>query len=73
MADAPIVHIGENSPEYVAFRLMNLIGVHEKKMGGMNSSADRDWIIRTYCMCLTAVNQPGYPDDALKYGLAPTQ
>jgi hypothetical protein len=68
MADAPVVHIGENSPEYVAFRLMRMIAANEKKAVDSSALADRDWIIRTYCMCLKAVQQPHYPDDALEIG-----
>ena len=69
MADAPVVHIGENSPEYVAFRLMTSIAhVESKALHSPSSTADRDWIIRTYCMCLKAVQQPGFPSDALKLG-----
>lgn len=75
MADAPVVHIGENSPEQIAFKLMLQISAAEKKglSGGGGISADRSWIIRTYCMCLSAVKQPGYPDDALQIGGQPSQ
>ena len=47
MADAPVVHIGENSPEEVAFKLYGIIGSienkttsggHEREHGGAHSS-----------------------------------
>jgi hypothetical protein len=74
MADAPVVHIGENSPEQVALKLTQIIAANEgKHLHGSSVNADRAWLIRTYCMCLMAVKQPGYPDDALKVGKAPAQ
>ena len=67
MADAA-VHIGENSSEYVAYRLMLDIAEAEGKRfskpvpgyGGSGSSqvADRDWILNTYRQCLRAVRDP---------------
>lgn len=69
MADAkPVVHIGENSPEQVAFKLMETIAAVERKsISGTDPSglkagwtkADRSWILRTYGECLTTV-QNGY-------------
>ena len=71
MADTPIVHIGENSPEQVAYKLMSVLaGAENKSLHGTTIGADREWLIRTYCMCLTAVKQPAYPEDALKIGAA---
>jgi hypothetical protein len=66
MADAPVVHIGENSPEYVAYRLMLDIAEAEGKRfskpapgyGGSSQVADRDWILNTYRQCLRAVRDP---------------
>lgn len=58
MADAPVVHIGENSPEEVAYRLMKTIASNEGKTinpMGNNISADRKWILDTYAECLDAV------------------
>ncbi len=59
MADAPIVHIGDNSPEGVAFKLLREIATSEKKtlMGihlGNGAAVDRKWILDTYAECLTA-------------------
>ena len=60
MADAPVVHIGENSPEQVAFKLMEVIAAAEKVglvAGLPNRSmiADRNWILDTYAECLQTV------------------
>ena len=63
MADAPVVHIGENSPEYVAYRLLrDIAGVEEKSKGPAYTmaNADRKWILDTYAECLHTVK--GYRD-----------
>jgi hypothetical protein len=49
---------GDNSPEYVAYRLMIDIARVEKKALGASAScqiADRKWILDTYAECLRAV------------------
>lgn len=71
MADAPVVHIGENSPEQVALKLLNFIASNEKKMlSGSNANADRNWILTTYARCLYTVRNPNWVNDALsdKFG-----
>jgi hypothetical protein len=56
MADRPVVHLGENSPEEVAFKLMRLIGTAENKNTSVNAAtADRKWVLDTYAECLEAV------------------
>jgi hypothetical protein len=60
MVDASIIHLGENSPEYVAFRLMEKIAASEGRIfsdrpNGTHQSADRAWILATYRECLSAV------------------
>ena len=59
MAEQPIVHIGENSPEYVAYRLLKNVARAEGKiltaMAGDSRAADRDYILDTYAECLRAV------------------
>jgi hypothetical protein len=57
MSDTPpVVHIGENSPEEVAFRLMRIIGTSEGKNTSVPSgNADRKWLLDTYAECLQAV------------------
>jgi hypothetical protein len=62
MADT-VVHIGENSPEQVAYRLMHEIAAIEAKSfsrtpGPGYQSADRKWILETYAECLNAVRVP---------------
>ncbi|MCK1306454.1 MULTISPECIES: hypothetical protein [unclassified Bradyrhizobium] len=62
MADtAPVVHIGENSPEKVAYVLMERIAqIERKSLHDPNPStsgwtgADRKWLLDTYAECLNA-------------------
>lgn len=59
MADQPVVHIGENSPEEVAFKLFCRIGFLEKKTDAhgfivSGGEADRRYILDTYAECLEA-------------------
>lgn len=61
MADqAPVVHIGENSPERVAHVLMHEIAQMEGKVlhrspGERSETATRKWVLDTYAECLDAV------------------
>jgi hypothetical protein len=61
MADEAVVHIGENSPEYVAFLLMRVIADVEgvKLYGGDRQAAQRQWVLDTYAECLRTVRAPG--------------
>lgn len=67
MADAPVVHIGENSPEEVALKLFKFVADVEKKTlyvphnapSSGATVADRKWILDTYSECLYAVVNPG--------------
>lgn len=63
MADAPVVHIGENSPEKIAYELLEAIASNEGKTlsGGMagKASAERKWVLDTYAECLLTVRNPG--------------
>lgn len=61
MADQAVVHIGENSPEQVAFKLMLGIAEYEKKSvygHGLFAIADKEWLLNTYSECLHAVHAP---------------
>jgi hypothetical protein len=64
MADAPVLHNGENSPEYVAYRLLlNVAFVEDKKiaisgLGSGSDKADRKWLLDTYAECLKTVRGP---------------
>ena len=49
MADAPVVHIGENSPEEVAHKLMIKILIAEEK-----KPLTRDYVLDLYAECLYA-------------------
>ncbi len=53
MADKPVVHIGENSPEHVAFILMHevLVKVESRKWRDI----DRKTYLDTYAECLLTV------------------
>jgi hypothetical protein len=64
--NAPVVHIGENSPEEVAYRLLKHAANAEKVVFGHPSSgargrgmkpATREWILDTYAECLEAVRR----------------
>jgi hypothetical protein len=66
MADQSIVHVGENSPEQVAFKLMEIIASNEGKTlrsatMGTGASADRAWILDAYAACLKVVRNPNAP------------
>lgn len=56
MADA-VVHIGENSPEEVAYKLMTTIASLESLdlYGHGKKPADRKWLLDTYAECMKAV------------------
>lgn len=58
MSDAATVHIGENSPEEVAFKLMRLIGSAEQQSLNTQPKANREWILKTYALCLETVREP---------------
>lgn len=56
--DNTVVNLGENSPEQVAYKLLQLVANAEKKqlqstMGG-SVNTDRKWILDTYVECLLA-------------------
>ena len=51
------VHIGENSPEYVAYQLLRDIALCEGVVLGHSregNSASREWILATYTACRIA-------------------
>jgi hypothetical protein len=50
MSDKPVVHIGENSPEQVAYRLMRDVLVNEN-----NANVTRKLLLDTFAECLEAV------------------
>ncbi|MEP9349193.1 hypothetical protein [Xanthobacter sp. KR7-225] len=55
---APVVHIGENSPEQVAYKLLGAVAHAEGKLvNGLvhaKEKATREWILDTYAECLQA-------------------
>ncbi|MEQ8902388.1 MAG: hypothetical protein RID11_03800 [Roseovarius sp.] len=57
MSDNTVVHIGENSPEHVAFNLMKEIAsVEGRELYSHGSNpANRKWVLDTYAECLKAV------------------
>jgi hypothetical protein len=60
--DTPIVHIGENSPEQVAYKLLQIIASNEEKTLSIGTShkatANRKWLLDTYAECLSTVRNP---------------
>ena len=63
MADQPVVHIGENSPEQVALKLMfNSARVEGKVLhrnpGDGQETASKEWLLDTYAECLRIVKNP---------------
>jgi hypothetical protein len=55
------VHIGENSPEEVAFKLLYEIAEAEgmqMRLAANSKKPDRQWILDTYAECITAVRAP---------------
>lgn len=69
MADAaPIVHIGENSPEEVAYKMMLLIARAEGK--SLNSDGKnpvtRNWVLSTYAQCRSLMAGNWTAADAIK-------
>lgn len=66
MADQTDVHIGENSPEEVAFKLLDLIGAAERKtFRGPSLNTDRAWILTTYAECIGVVRSGMYKPKSL--------
>jgi hypothetical protein len=58
MAEAAGVHIVENSPEYVAFKLLQEIAAVEgRAIRGIQGDkrANRKWILDTYAQCIAVV------------------
>ncbi len=56
MADEAVVHIGENSPEHVAYRLLKDVAWAEEMATEYDRfKGDRKWILNTYAECLEAV------------------
>ncbi len=59
MAEEAVAHIGENSPEQVAYKLMkDIANVEGKVLYKDQNSVDRQWILDTYAECLQAVRKP---------------
>ena len=56
MADETVVHIGENSPERIAYLLYKEIQSVEKN--DRASGRGRKWILDTYAECILAVKAP---------------
>jgi hypothetical protein len=69
VADIPIVHIGENSPENIAFKMMNLIAAVESKepYGHGENPMTREWIFKTYAQCRRIVNGYGDVEETIKW------
>ncbi|MET0293747.1 MAG: hypothetical protein ABW042_01930 [Phenylobacterium sp.] len=64
MADAPVVHIGENSAEHIAYKLLNHVAVVEGVgNSGFGNFGDKKWdrqqLLDAYAECMRAVRMPG--------------
>jgi hypothetical protein len=55
---APVVHIGENSPEQIAYKLLLLIASKEGKLIDECATENRKWLLDTYAECLRTVQNP---------------
>jgi hypothetical protein len=55
---APVVHIGENSPEQIAYKLLLLIASKEGKLIDDCATENRKWLLDTYAECLRTVRNP---------------
>ncbi len=69
MTDQTTVHIGENSPEQVAFKLMSLVAEVEGRENYAHGAhpMDREWILRTYAQCLAVVHRANGEKEADKF------
>lgn len=56
MADAPVVHIAENSAENIAYKLFNLIVPQERERSGGQLTRER--ALDLFAECLLAVREP---------------
>ena len=57
------IHIGENSPEHIAWKLFHDVAAVEGKAlhrnpGPNQEPANRQWILDTYAECIRAVRAP---------------
>lgn len=65
MSDKNVVHMGENSPEYIAYKLMHhVIELERRSLNPATNTpgwtaADRSYLLATYAECLQAVQMPG--------------
>jgi hypothetical protein len=58
MTDQTVVHIGENSPERIAYLLLYEIANVEGKSISQGGGVDRKWILDTYAECINVVRNP---------------
>lgn len=70
MADETTVHIGENSPEQVAYKLFrDICSVENKDLYSHgDNAADREYILRTYRQCISNVARTTTIEKILEIG-----
>ena len=66
MADDPIVKVGENSPEQVAFQLLRMVATIERVSLSGEATADlrpatKAWLLNTYTDCIHVVRGSSPP------------
>jgi hypothetical protein len=68
LADTSVVHIGEDSPEQVALKLMQAIANVEGRslISTGTNPANRAWILQTYAQARAVVIQGWDADSAMK-------
>lgn len=68
MADATHLSIGENTPDYIAYRLMRDIAQAEGRSFVPNATnpVDRVWILQTFAQCAAVVKNGWSGKDAMK-------
>lgn len=53
------LHIGENTPEQVAYRLLvDIANMESKNFSGGEHCAGRKWLLDTYAECVSTVRDP---------------
>ncbi len=64
MSEKSVVHIGENSPQQVAYKLLHIVAKGEgKNISHTSTAVDRKWLLDAYAECLQATMGNRYWQD----------